>query len=320
MTLIESPPQSTAAWPRLDLDEWEPTRDTLHMWTQIVGKVRMELSPKLNHWWHVPLYVSARGLTTSAIPYGRGTVQIDFDFLDHALRIACSDGGVRALKLEPRTTADFHAEFMAVLKELGVEVKIWPVPVEVENPIPFADDTVHASYDADAVRRFWTALASSEHLMTEFRGRFVGKCSPAHFFWGSFDLAVTRFSGRLAPRHPGAPNVADVVTREAYSHEVSSAGFWPGGGPMRQAIFYSYAYPAPPGFAEWPVRPEAAHFSNDWGEFILPYDAVREAADPAAVLRTFMQSTYEAAAELGRWDREALEVREDGGRLNVGSS
>jgi len=314
LTLIESPSEAGTAWPRLDLDAWEPTRDTLHMWTQIVGKVRMALSPWLNHWWHVPLYVSARGLTTSAIPYGAGTVEIDFDFLSHQLVIACSDGGQRSLKLEPRTTASFYAEFMSALKEMGVEVKIWPVPVEVENPIPFAEDTVHASYDADAAHRFWQVLAASTHVMTEFRGCFVGKCSPAHFFWGSFDLAVTRFSGRKAPRHPGAPNVADSVTLEAYSHEVSSAGFWPGGGPMREAIFYSYAYPGPEGFAEWPVRPEGAMFSKDWGEFILPYDVVRQSADPAATLRAFLDSTYEAAAELAHWDREALEVAGSSGR------
>jgi len=306
LTLIESPETATA-WPPLDLDAWEPTRDTLHMWTQIVGKVRMALSPPVNHWWHVPLYVTARGLTTSAMPYGPGTVQIDFDFLDHRLVIACSDGGQRTLKLEPRTTADFHAELMAALKELSVDVKIWPVPVEVENPIPFDQDTVHASYDADAAHRFWTVIARSTHVMTEFRGAFLGKCSPVHFFWGSFDLAVTRFSGRTAPRHPGAPNVADSVTREAYSHEVSSAGFWPGGGPMREAIFYSYAYPGPEGFADWKVRPEGAVFSKDFGEFILPYDAVRNSPDPAAVLRAFLDSTYEAAAELAGWDRAALE-------------
>ncbi|HET7230488.1 MAG TPA: DUF5996 family protein [Longimicrobium sp.] len=311
MPLIESPEAATA-WPRLDLDDWEPTRDTLHMWTQIVGKVRMALSPSVNHWWHVPLYVSARGLTTSAIPYGRGTVQLDFDFIDHALRILCSDGGQRAIRLEPRTTADFYREVMAGLREMGVEVKIWPVPVEVENPIPFADDTTHASYDPAAAQRFWTVLSRATHVMTEFRGCFVGKCSPVHFFWGSFDLAVTRFSGRKAPPHPGAPNVADFVTREAYSHEVSSAGFWPGGGPMRQGIFYSYAYPEPPGFKEWTPRPEGALYSKDWGEFILPYDAVRQAPDPDAALRAFLESTYEAAAELAKWDRDALEAAGQG--------
>ena len=307
MTAIESPAEAGVAWPRLDLDDWEPTRDTLHMWTQIVGKVRMALSPPVNHWWHVPLYVSARGLTTSAIPYGRGTVQLDFDFIGHQLCIACSDGGRREVKLEPRTTADFYREVMARLREMGVDVKIWPVPVEVENPIPFADDTVHAGYDPDAARRFWTVLARSTHVMTEFRGCFLGKCSPVHFFWGSFDLAVTRFSGRKAPPHPGAPNVPDIVTREAYSHEVSSAGFWPGGGPMRQAIFYSYAYPEPPGFGERTPRPEGALYSKDWGEFILPYDAVRQSPHPDAALRAFLDSTYEAAAELAHWDREALE-------------
>lgn len=300
--------ESTTAWPRLDLDEWEPTRDTLHMWTQIVGKVRMALSPPVNHWWHVPLYVGARGLTTSAIPYGRGSFEIDFDFIDHELRIACSDGGLRTVKLAPRTTASFYAETMAALKEMKIDVEIWPVPVEIENPIPFAEDTVHASYDALAVHRFWKALSRSTEVMTAFRGCFVGKCSPVHFFWGSFDLAVTRFSGRRAPRHPGAPNVADSVTLEAYSHEVSSAGFWPGGGPMREAIFYAYAYPEPPGFGEWAPRPDGATYSKDWGEFILPYEAVRTAPDPAAALRAFLDSTYEAAAELAHWDRDALET------------
>lgn len=309
MTVIESPFEADVAWPRLDLDDWEPTRDTLHMWTQIVGKVRMALSPPANHWWHVPLYVSARGLTTSAVPYGRGTVQLDFDFIDHQLCIVCSDGGRREVKLEPRTTADFYRETMARLREMGVDVRIWPVPVEVENPIPFADDIVHASYDPDAAQRFWTVLSHGTRVMTEFRGCFVGKCSPVHFFWGSFDLAVTRFSGRTAPPHPGAPNVADSVTREAYSHEVSSAGFWPGGGPMRQAIFYSYAYPEPAGYKEWAPRPDGALYSKDWGEFILPYDVVRQSPDPDAALRAFLDSTYEAAAETARWDREALERR-----------
>jgi len=312
MSLIESP-EAVNAWPRLDLDDWEPTRDTLHMWTQIVGKVRLALSAPVNHWWHVPLYVGARGLTTSAIPYGRGSFEIDFDFIDHRLLIACSDGGQHAMELRPRTTADFHAEFTSSLRKMGIEARIWPVPVEVENPIPFADDTTHASYDPEAAHRFWLILSSAARVMTEFRGCFLGKCSPVHFFWGSFDLAVTRFSGRKAPPHPGAPNVADIVTREAYSHEVSSAGFWPGGGPMRQAIFYSYAYPEPPGFEAWTPRPDGATYAADWGEFILPYDAVRESPDPAAALRAFLDSTYEAAAESAGWDRDALETEESRG-------
>ncbi|HEX8904062.1 MAG TPA: DUF5996 family protein [Longimicrobiaceae bacterium] len=305
MTLIESPAE--AAWPVLELDAWEPTRDTLHLWTQVVGKVRLALAPPVNHWWHVPLYVSARGLTTSAIPYGAGTFQLDFDFIDHELVIACSDGPTRTVKLEPKPVSAFYREVMAGLRALGIEVRIWPMPVEIADPVPFDEDTVHAAYDAGAAHRFWRVLAQSTRVLSEFRGRFIGKCSPVHFFWGSFDLAVTRFSGRRAPPHPGAPNVADVVTREAYSHEVSSVGFWPGGGPMRQAIYYAYAYPGPDGFAEWPVRPAAASWSADWGEFILPYDAVRTAGDPDAALHDFAQSTYEAAAELARWDRAALE-------------
>lgn len=307
MTVIES--SAGTAWPALELDAWEPTRDTLQLWTQVVGKVRMALAPPVNHWWHVPLYVSARGLTTSAIPYGTSSFQIDFDFIDHELAVACSSGPRRTLKLEPRSVAGFYREVMRLLRELGVEVRIWPVPVELPDPIPFEEDTVHAAYDAEYAHRFWRVLEQSARVLTGFRGGFLGKCSPVHFFWGSFDLAVTRFSGRRAPPHPGAPNVADVVTREAYSHEVSSVGFWPGGGPMRQAIYYAYAYPAPEGFAEWPVRPAEASWSPDFGEFILPYDAVRTAGDPDAMLTAFAQSTYEAAAELARWDREALERR-----------
>lgn len=304
MTIVASP---ETAWPALELEAWEPTRDTLHLWTQVVGKVRMALAPPVNHWWHVPLYVGARGLTTTAIPYGRGGFEIGFDFVDHRLVIACSDGGQRVVKLEPRSVADFHAEVMARLRELGIEVRIWPVPVEIADPIPFPDDTVHAAYDAEYAHRFWRVLAQSTRVLTAFRGRFIGKCSPVHFFWGSFDLAVTRFSGRPAPPHPGAPNVSDAVTREAYSHEVSSVGFWPGGGPMRQAIYYAYAYPEPAGFRDWPVRPAAAGWNGDFGEFVLPYDAVRTADDPDAALHAFAQSTYEAAAERAGWDRATLE-------------
>lgn len=306
MSIIEAP--ARAAWPSLDLDAWEPTRDTLHMWTQVVGKVRMALAPPVNHWWHVPLYVTARGLTTSPMPYGERWFEVTFDFIGHELCVACSDGGTVRMKLEPMTTAEFHARFMALLREMAIEVRIWTTPVEVADPIPFERDTVHASYDAEYAHRFWTVLARSAQVMTEFRGRFVGKCSPVHFFWGSFDLAVTRFSGRKAPPHPGAPGVADAVTREAYSHEVSSAGFWPGGGTMRQAMFYSYAYPAPDGFGECMVRPDAAFFSADLGEFVLPYDAVRQSPDPAAALTSFLETTYDAAATLAAWDRAALEA------------
>ncbi|HEX2202069.1 MAG TPA: DUF5996 family protein [Longimicrobium sp.] len=307
-----APAPPASSWPPLAISQWQDTRDTLHLWTQVVGKVRLALSPPVNHWWHVPLYVTARGLTTSPMPYGRRAFQMDFDFLDHALRIATCDGDVRQVALAPRSVADFHAEVMARLKEMGLDVEIWTTPVELPDPVPFEDDHAHAAYDAGAAHRFWRALLDAERVMAAFRSGFVGKCSPVHFFWGSFDLAVTRFSGRLAPPHPGAPNVADVVTREAYSHEVSSAGFWPGSGET-DAIFYSYAYPEPPGFKETPVRPEAAFYSKDWGEFLLPYDAVRRAEHPEAALLDFFQSTYEAAAERAGWDRAALERAGAGG-------
>ncbi|HEX8692432.1 MAG TPA: DUF5996 family protein [Longimicrobium sp.] len=296
-----------AAWPELDLDAWEDTRDTLHMWTQVAGKVRLELAPKINHWWHVPLYVTARGLTTSPIPYRDRTFELEFDFVEHVLHVLCSDGAARRVALAPRTTADFYAEVMARLREVGVEVDIYTTPVEVPDPIPFEKDTVHASYDAEYANRFWRALAQGERVMQEFRGRFLGKCSPVHFFWGSFDLAVTRFSGRAAPPHPGVPGVPDAITREAYSHEVSSAGFWPGGGAARSAYFYSYAYPEPEGLAAARVGPAEAFWSGDFREFLLPYDAVRTVDDPDARLTEFLQTTYEAAADLLRWDRAALE-------------
>jgi hypothetical protein len=298
---------SPSGWPPLPLDEWEPTRDTLHMWTQIVGKIRLALSPPQNHWWHVPLYVTARGLTTSPIPWRERSFQIDFDFIGHQLVLACSDGGGRTMRLEPRTTADFYAELMARLAELGIEVAIRTVPAEVPDPIPFDQDTVHAAYDAQAAQRFGGVLDRANAALQGYRGGFLGKCSPVHFFWGSFDLAVTRFSGRRAPPHPGTPLAPDSVTREAYSHEVSSAGFWPGGAGMREPIFYAYAYPSPAGYERWPVRPSAARWSAEWGEFILPYDAVRRAEDPESELESFLASTYEAAAELGGWEREALE-------------
>lgn len=294
-------------WPSLALDEWKDTYATLHLWTQIVGKVRLALSPPVNHWWHVPLYVTARGLTTSPIPHGARTFEIEFDFFAHNLVVRVSDGTVRALPLGPRSVADFYGDFMAALKSLGLGVMIWPNPVELEHPIPFENDLQHASYDPEYANRFWRILVNTDRIMREFRGRFLGKCSPVHFFWGSFDLAVTRFSGRAAPRHPGAPGVADSVTREAYSHEVSSAGFWPGGGPVPYPVFYSYAYPAPSGFADRPIRPDAATFNTDLGEFVLPYDAMRQSASPEAALMEFLQSTYEAAAECAGWDRAALE-------------
>jgi uncharacterized protein DUF5996 len=296
-----------AAWPDLPLAAWRDTCATLHLWTQVVGKIRLARAPVINHWWQVPLYVTARGLTTSPMPDGARTFEIAFDFLAHRLTIQTSDGAADSLALEPRSVADFHAELMGRLRALGLETRIWTTPVEIPDPVPFERDHAHSAYDRAYAQRFWRVLVQADRLFTAFRARFVGKVSPVHFFWGSFDLAVTRFSGRAAPRHPGAPNVADVVTREAYCEEVSSAGFWPGGAGMEKPVFYSYAYPAPPGFGEAAVRPAAAFFSREMGEFVLPYDEVRRALSPDAMLLEFLQSTYEAAAALGRWDRAKLE-------------
>lgn len=291
------------AWPALPLAEWNATRDTLHMWMQIVGKVRLALSPHVNHWWQVPLYVSARGLTTSAIPCPLGNFEIEFDFLDHVLKIATSCGETKTIKLAPRSVADFYAEFLATLASLQINAKIWPMPVEIPEPIRFDRDTIHASYDPVYANRCWRILSSVDRMLKEFRGRFIGKASPVHFFWGSFDLAATRFSGRRAPERPGA----DRMTREAYSHEVSSAGWWPGGGDITAPMFYAYAAPEPPGFRESSVRPAQAFYHSKLGEFLLPYDDVRTTADPAATLMEFLQSTYQACANLGRWDRASLE-------------
>jgi hypothetical protein len=306
--MISTPASQNANpdWPALPIADWQATCTTLHMWTQVVGKVRLALSPLVNHWWQVPLYVTARGLTTSPIPYGTRLFQMDFDFLSHELRIQTTDGGERILPLAPRSVAGFYAETMAALKSLGIEVAIWTTPVEIPNPIPFEKDMEHASYDAEYAQRFWKILVQSHRLMGDFRSRFTGKVSPVHFFWGSFDMAVTRFSGRPAPPHPGAPNVSDSVTREAYSHEVSSCGFWPGGGDV-EPFFYAYAYPAPPGFAEYKVQPAEAFFSKDFGEFLLPYEAMRTSPNPDEMLTAFMQTTYEAAAELAQWDRKSCE-------------
>ena len=298
-----------AAWPELPaLEAWADTLETVHLWTQIVGKVRLERAPWINHSWGSTLYVTTRGLTTSPIPHEGRTVSIDFDFLEPALRIRTSDGGQRAFELGPMTVARFYEELMAGLRALDAEVDILARPVEIPDPIlPFPDDEEHGSYDADAVRAFWRALVRADRVFEEFRARFVGKSSPVHFFWGAFDLAVTRFSGRPAPEHPGgAPNVADWVMVEAYSHELSSAGFWPGTG-LGEAAFYSYAYPEPDGFRAGEVRPAAAYYHEDLGEFVLPYEAVRTAADPDGALMAFLQSTYEAAADLADWDRAALE-------------
>ncbi|GAB4510915.1 MAG: DUF5996 family protein [Sulfuricaulis sp.] len=296
------------SWPALPLVEWRDTYATLHMWTQIVGKVRLAQAPMLNHWWQVPLYVTARGLTTSAIPCRDTSFEIGFDFLDHQLRIQTSDGAVRTLALAPRPVADFYREFMVALRALGLEIKIWTMPVEVQDPIPFDQDDQHRSYVPEQAQRFWRVLRQADRVLQQFRCGFVGKCSPVHFFWGSFDLAVTRFSGRTAPPHPGGiPHMADWVTRLAYSHEVSSCGFWPGGGPVPEAVFYAYAYPEPEGFKNYPVRPQATYYSKDMCEFLLPYEAVRRAANPDAMLIEFAQSTYEAAADPAGWDRHALE-------------
>jgi hypothetical protein len=305
--MSESSPDC-AVWPDLPYPEWADTCTTLHLWTQVVGKVRLSKSDWVNHSWHVTLYLTARGLTTSPIPDGARQFQIDFDFIDHRLTVSVSDGAVRSLPLAPMAVADFYLGLTGLLAELGIEVAIHPKPNEVPDPIPFHRDRVHAAYDADYANRYWRVLLQAERVLRRFRARFTGKCSPVHFFWGSNDLAVTRFSGRPAPPHPGGiPHLPDAVTREAYSQEVSSAGFWPGGGPLDHAAFYAYAYPVPDGFAAHPVRPAAARFDPALGEFLLPYDAVRSAADPDAALLDFLQSTYEAAAERAGWDRARLE-------------
>jgi len=302
-TRVSSARSREQVWPALPLAEWSATYETLHMWTQIVGKVRLALSPFENQWWQVPLYVSARGLTTSAIPYARGIFEIEFDFIDHVLRISTCEGEVKKLQLAPRSVADFYAEFMPALRSFGIDVKIWPMPVEVRNPIRFEKDTVHASYDPECAHRLWRILQSASVVMKEFRGKFIGKASPVHFFWGSFDLAATRFSGRRAPERPGA----DKVTKIAYSHEVISAGWWPGGGEITEPMFYAYAAPEPTGFGARTVRPTQAFYDSKMSEFLLPYDAVRQASDPRSALTEFLQSTYEAGATLGNWDRAALE-------------
>jgi hypothetical protein len=291
------------AWPALPLEQWEDTRATLHMWTQIVGKIRLEQTPLLNHWWNVPLYVSARGLTTTAMPYEERFFEMEFDFVDHFLVIKCSDGASANVALEPKSVATFYQQTMAALRSLGLELSIWKLPVEIPDPIPFDVDEQHASYDREYVERCWQVLRSSEQVLQDFRSRFIGKCSPVHFFWGSFDLAVTRFSGKLAPPRPDA----DPITREAYSHEVISHGWWPGQGPLGKPAFYSYTAPAPEGLSNAPLKPSQAFYSNDLSEFLLLYDDVRNAADPKAALMDFCQSTYEAGANLGGWDRASLE-------------
>jgi Family of unknown function (DUF5996) len=295
-------------WPALPYAAWKDTCTTLQLWTQIVGKIRLKQTPWLNHSWHVTLYITARGLTTSPIPYDQRTFAIDFDFIDHVLRLQTSDGVERHLPLRPQTVADFYAAVMSALGELGIKVRINQKPNEIPDPIPFSEDRIHSAYDADYAHRFWQVLAQADRVFKDFRTCFLGKSSPVHFFWGSFDLAVTRFSGRPAPPHPGGvPSLPDSVAREAYSHEVSSAGFWPGGGALDDAAFYSYAYPEPPGFRAAGVKPAAAYFNSELSEFILPYEAVRSAAAPDAALMDFLQSTYAAAADAAGWDRACLE-------------
>jgi len=296
------------SWPSLPLEAWSETYATWHLWAQIVGKVRLAQTPWLNHAWHATLYVTARGLTTSPIPHGSRAFEIGFDFVDHQLTVETSGGGTGGFALEAMTVATFYARLLQELGRLAVPVQIHRMPNEVPDPIPFDLDDTHRAYDPEYARRFWRILVQADRVFKEFRARFGGKCSPVHFFWGAPDLAVTRFSGRAAPEHPGGvPNLPDWVTRDAYSHEVSSAGFWAGGGPIPYPVFYSYAYPEPAGFAEAAIRPREAFYSPDFHEFVLAYDVVRQAESPDDMLLAFLQTTYEAAADLGGWDRAALE-------------
>ncbi len=294
-------------WPALPIDAWSDTCATLQLWMQIVGKIRLALTPPINHTWNVTLHPTIRGVTTSPMWCGDRMLQVDFDFLQHALRIATDAGDERTIRLEPMSVAAFYKRVMDALASVGATVKIWPKPSEVADPIPFEQDQVHHSYDPEYAQRFWRVLLQVARVFTEFRSRFRGKVSPVHLFWGALDLACTRFSGRTAPEHQSMPGLPDRVTRDAYSHEVSSCGFWPGA-PGVEAMFYSYAYPEPPGYASHRIEPPIASYSNDFGEFVLPYEAMRQSPDPDAALLDFLQSTYEAAANLGHWDRGALEV------------
>jgi hypothetical protein len=296
------------AWPALPLESWRDTYGTLHMWTQIVGKTRLALAPRENHWWQVALYLTSRGLTTSPMPFHGGSITVEFDLLGHTLEVKTSNGAAGTLRLVARPVAEFYQEYLELLRSLDLEVKIWPVPVEVQDSIRFDQDRTHASYDQDAATRAWRVLAQADRALKQFRGRFLGKASPVHFFWGSFDLAATRFSGRRAPQHPGgAPNLGDWVMQEAYSRECSSAGFWPGGGPVTEPVFYSYAYPEPEGFKSYPIEPAAARYNEELREFVLPYDAVRASPSPDEAVLAFVQTTYAAAADLGHWDRPLLD-------------
>jgi len=302
------PPAQNLQWPELPFAAWRDTCATLQLWTQIVGKIRLALTPWLNHSWHVTLYVTPRGLSTSPIPYGDRSFEVEFDFIDHVLKASSSDGARRQFALPGNSVASFYARALQAVYELGIPVTIDEIPNELPDPIRFSEDTQHASYDRDAVRRFFRILVNVDRVFKQFRSGFIGKASPVHFFWGSFDLAATRFSGRRAPRHPGGvPHLPDDVAQEAYSHEVSSAGFWPGGGAIDYPAFYSYAYPEPAGFRAVKVRPDAAFFSEALGEFVLPYDAVRTAENSDRALLDFLESTYEAAANAAKWDRAALE-------------
>jgi Family of unknown function (DUF5996) len=307
--MTTKPGSHEAQWPQLPLEAWQDTCATLHLWTQIVGKIRMAQSAWCNHSWHVALYVTPRGLSTSVMPHGARSFQIDFDFADHRLRIDASHQASRSMPLEPQSVAAFYGRLMRILDELELPVKIFPRPSEIADPIAFHQDEVHRAYDPEYANRFGRILVQVDRVFKQFRGRFIGKCSPVHFFWGAPDLAVTRFSGRPAPQHPGGiPNLPDSITREAYSHEVSSCGFWPGGGPIAYPVFYAYAYPEPNGFSQARVSPGGAFYSPEMHEFVLPYECVRNAADPDQTLLAFLQSTYDAAASLGRWDRRALEL------------
>ena len=307
-SLAVSERRGQGAWPKLPLAEWRDTQATLHRWVQMIGKTRLSLAPPINHWWHITLYLTSRGLTTSPMPYGNRTLEVELDFIDHNLLVRTSDGATRAMALVPRTVADFYREYTALLDSLGFRVSLRPIPSELEDALPFPDDHEHRSYDPDYAGRCWKILSQSNRVLQDFRGRFIGKCSPVHFFWGAFDLACTRFSGRPAPVHPGGvPNLPDWAVREAYSHQCISAGWWPGGGPLSEPGFYSYSYPEPPGFAESRVEPADAYYNQDLKEFVLPYEAVRTANRPDELLLQFLQTTYEAGAELGGWDRHALE-------------
>jgi hypothetical protein len=314
-TSVNPKVEGHAPWPSLPLAQWNDTRDTLQRWLQVIGKTRLALSPPVNHWWHVALYPTARGLTTSPMPYDGRLLEVELDFIDHDLLVNTSDGVTRAMPLVPRSVADFYREYTSLLELLGMPVRIRPVPSEMEDELPFTEDGQHRSYDPDAATRCWTILSQASRVFQQFRGRFIGKCSPVHIFWGGFDLACTRFSGRRAPVHPGGiPHLPDRVVREAYSHECISAGWGPGapGGPVADPVFYAYSYPEPPGFAEARVRPDAAYYSPDLREFILPYEAVRTSARPEEMVLDFLHTTYEAGADLAGWDRQALDRRNEG--------